>query len=456
MAAGGTVMPARDSYADKSFWLEGEPYSEAEPLSGERQVDVAIVGGGFTGLATAHFLKRMEPSLNVALLEAQVIGYGASGRNAGFSMTLFGLSLSVTATLYGRERALSAHRYMEEAVETLENLVRDHEIDCDYERPGFLRVATTPTQVRRIQKELELADRMGIRDVEWLDAEQVRAEVDSPTYLGAWWEPRCGLVNPAKLARGMRTVVEGQGVAVHERSPVTALRLDGSPLALETPNGRLLADRAVLALNGYSHLLPQLRSLQVPAFTHIVLTEPLPADVREAIGWRQRQGIEDARSLVHYYRLTADDRLLMGGRDVTLAYGDDMAHDRNERTFRALEQDARRTFPQLSELRFTHRWGGPVSVPLQLVPALGHLPANRRVLYSLGCMGHGVSLTQLNGLTLAELLLERPSERTGQFFVDRRVLPWPGEPLRMGVAAALRQAFRADDAWAERRGPAAD
>ncbi|HEX6586460.1 MAG TPA: FAD-binding oxidoreductase [Solirubrobacterales bacterium] len=446
------MISARDTYEDKSFWFEGEPYSEAESLSGENRVDVAIVGGGFTGLATAHFLKKLEPSLNIALLEAQVIGYGASGRNAGFSMTLFGLSLSVTATLYGRERALSAHRYMEEAVETLERLVRDHGIDCDYERPGFLRVATTPTQVRRIQNELELADRMGIRDVEWLDAERVRAEVDSPTYLGAWWEPRCGLVNPVKLARGMRTVVEGQGVAVYERSPVTSLRLDRSPIALETPQGRLLADRAVLALNGYSHLLPQLRGRQVPAFTHIVLTEPLPEEVREGIGWRGRQGIEDARSLVHYYRLTADDRLLMGGRDVTLPYGDDMAHDRKERTFRALEQDARRTFPQLSEVRFTHHWGGPVSVPLQLVPALGHLPADRRVFYSLGCMGHGVSLTQLNGLTLAELLLERQSERTGQFFVDRRVIPWPGEPFRMGVAAVLRQAFRADDAWAERRG----
>ncbi len=445
------MVPARDSYADKSFWLEGEPYDEAEPLREERKVDVAIVGGGFTGLATAHFLKRLEPSLDVAVLEAQVVGYGASGRNAGFSMTLFGLSLSVTAALYGRERARAAHRYMEEAVETLEGIVREHEIDCDYERPGFLRVATSPTQVRRIQKELELAERMGIEDVEWLDADQVRAEVDSPTYLGAWWEPRCGLINPAKLARGLRTLVEGQGVAVYERTPVTGLRLEGSPIALETPDGRLLADRVVLALNGYSHLLPELRGRQVPAFTHIVLTEPLSAEVRERIGWKRRQGIEDGRSLVHYYRLTADDRLLMGGRDVTLTYGDDMAHDRNEAIFRALEEDVRRTFPPLADIRFTHRWGGPVSVPLQLVPALGHLPADRRFLYSLGCMGHGVSLTHLNGLTLAELLLERPSERTGQFFVDRRVLPWPGEPIRLGLAAVLRQAFRLDDSLAERR-----
>lgn len=438
-------------YADRSFWLGASHYEESPPLEGTRTADVAIVGAGFTGLATAHFLRQLEPSLDVAVLESEVVGFGASGRNGGFSMTLFGLTLGVTARIFGRERAAAAHHYMEEAVETLEGLVHELDIDCDYERPGFLRVATSPAYVKRIQEEIELAHRLGLEGIEWLDAEAVRAQVDSPTYLGAWWEPRCGLVNPAKLARGLKAAVERSGVTVYERSRVEDIVREGAGHVLHTAGGRVRAERVVLATNAYSHLLPQIRRRQVPAFTHIVLTEPLTAEQLAPIGWSNRQGIETARNLVHYYRLTADNRLLMGGRDVSLAHGTDMERDRNDVTFAGLEEDVRTTFPSLRGVRFSHRWGGPVSIPVQMVPALGRIGGDARMVYSLGCMGHGVSLTHLNGRTLAELVLERETERTAQWFVDRRMIPWPPEPLRTVASLAVRGGLRLQDRFTDLR-----
>lgn len=440
-------MPAH--WSDRSYWLGATPYEESPPLEGDRSVDVAVVGGGFTGLATAHFLKELEPSLDVAVLESEVVGFGASGRNGGFSMTLFGLTLGVTARMFGKRRAAAAHRYMEEAVETLERMVGELGIDSDYERPGFLRVATSPAYVKRIQEEIELAHELGLEGIEWIDADAVRAEVDSHTYLGAWSEPRCGLINPAKQARGLKAAVERQGVTVFERTPVERIDRARDGFTLHSGRNRVRAGRVVLATNAYSHLVPRLRRRQVPAFTHIVLTEPLSDEQLAEIGWRNRQGIETARNMVHYYRLTADNRLLMGGRDVSLTYGTDMERDHHPPTFAGLEDDVRTTFPQLRDVRFTHRWGGPVSIPVQMVPALGRL-GDPRMVYSLGCMGHGVSLTHLNGRTLAELLLERETERTDTWFVDRRVIPWPPEPLRFAASFAVRGGLRLQDRFTDR------
>lgn len=430
-------------YTQKSFWLASSPYKENEPLKGEVKADVAIIGGGFTGVTTGYFLKKYEPGMNVILLEGEVIGFGASGRNGGFSMTLFGFTLGITALRFGKEKALEAHRYMENAVDLVQRLVQEHNIDCDYEHPGFLRVATTPRFEKRIKHEIELAHSLRIKGIEWLDRNKTIEQVNSPLYLGAWWEPRCGILNPAKLVRGMKKVIEEKGVKVYERSPVIEIKRNGKFL-LKTPNGSVIADKIVLATNAYSHLIPQLKRKQVPVFTHIVLTEPLREEHFREIGWRNRQGIEDARNLVHYYRLTKDNRLLMGGRDVSLTFGNDMERDMNEKTFKQLEADIVRTFPPLKGIKITHRWGGPVSVSLDLAPAIGFL-GDKRAVYSIGCVGHGVSLTHMNGWTISELLLEKNTERTEVFFVNRKVIPFPPEPLRLIVSKAIKGYLRLED-----------
>jgi glycine/D-amino acid oxidase-like deaminating enzyme len=445
-------MNSAPDHRDKSFWLATYgPYTPNPPVQGDLSVDVAIVGGGFTGLSTAYNLRKDDPGMTVAVLEAEIIGYGASGRNGGFSMTLFGMEPTVTKLFFGQQRTVEAHRYMERSVDYVDALVKEHNIQSDYWFPGFLRVATTPGFAKRIQHDLKILSDMGITGIEWIDAQQLRAEVDSPLFLGAWWEPRCGLLNPAKQVRELKRIAQEVGAQVYEQTPVTEIQR-GARLTLKTPGGTVTADKLLLATNAYSHLIPEIASKQTPVFTHMVVTAPLMPDQLATIGWKNRQGIEDARNLVHYFRLTADNRLAMGGSDITLAYGSDMGHDTNYRIFADLERDVVRIFPGLRGVQFTHRWGGPVSVPTQLVPAMGYL-GDPQVVYSLGCVGHGVSLTHLNGRTLADMLCERKTDLTDVWFVNRRVLPWPPEPLRFLISHAARGYFRIEDRVYERHAP---
>lgn len=426
-------------------------YEPSAPLRGAVEADVAIVGGGFTGIATAYYLLKAEPSLRVVVLEGEAVGFGASGRNGSFAMTVVGLGLDLLVKMKGRERALAAHRYMERAVDTVGELVAAEGLDCDYIRPGFLRMATTPAYERRIRREIELAHSLGIEGIEWLDRDAARARVGSDRYRGAWWEPRTALVNPLKLVREMKRVVVGLGATVHERSPVRSIARPG-PFLLGTAGGSVAAERIVLATNAYSHLLPPLRRKQVPAWTYVIATEPLSGEQLAPIGWEGREGVEDARNLIHYYRRTPDDRLLMGGGPVGLGFGRGMDRDSGPAAWAHLEAHVRDLFPSLAGARVTHRWGGPFSVTTDLTPAIGYL-GDPRAVYSVGCIGHGVSMTHLNGQTIRDLVLERDTELTRHWLVNRRVLPWPPEPVRLGVSAAIRAYLGLEDRIHERPAP---
>lgn len=436
-------------YATTSFWLATSgPYTPSPALCGDVRVDVAIIGGGFTGLSTAYHLCKDAPELRVAVLEAEVVGFGASGRNAGFSRIVFGLEPAVTRARFGQQRTIDAYHYLERAVDSMRDLVRQHDLQSDYEQSGFLRVATTPAFVRRIQHDLEILTSLGVRGVEWVDATAIRSEVDSPHFLGGWWEPRCSLFNPAKHARELKRIAQAQGAQVYEQTTVQEIQ-PGGHFLIRTDGGTIMAEKLVFATNAYSHLFPQLRALQVPIFTHMVVTEPLTPVQLASIGWQNRQGIMDARNFSHYCRLTADNRLAIGGSDISLAYGTDMYRDHNSQTFAALERKLVWLFPALRGIRVTHRWGGPISITVDLAPAIGQI-GDRRALYSLGCVGHGVPLAHLNGRTLADLVLERRSDLTDIWFVNRHMLRWPPEPLRMVAGQVIRSALRLQDAFNER------
>jgi glycine/D-amino acid oxidase-like deaminating enzyme len=437
-------------YSDKSFWLAtyGD-YTPNPALQGEVKVDIAIIGAGFTGLSTAYNLCREDPGLAVAVLEGDVVGFGASGRNGGFSMTLFGLEPAVTKLLFSQEKTVEAHRYMERSVDYVDELIKEHQLQSDYWFPGFLRAATTPGYAKRIQHDLEILTSMGISGISWIEADAIKKEVNSPRFLGGWWEPRSGLLNPAKHVRELKRLAIEYGAQVYEETPVLEIQRE-TEFTLTTPMGEVHAHKVIFATNAYSHLIPQLRYKQVPAFTHMIVTESLSQTQLDEIGWKNRQGIEDARNLVHYFRLTIDNRLTIGGSDVSLAYGADMDHDMNEKTFTRLEQDIHWLFPHLKGIQITHRWGGPVSVPLQMAPALGYL-GDERAMYSLGCVGHGVSMTHLNGRTLADLALERKTDLTDVWFVNRNVIPWPPEPIRMAASQVIRGYLRLEDRIFERQ-----
>jgi len=441
------ALPLPDS--PLSLWLaDYGPYAPEPPLRGDLDVDVAVIGGGFSGLMTAYELRRAEPALRVAVLEAREVGYGASGRNGSFGMTVVGLGFGATAKLRGKAFLRDAHAYMERAVEAMDEVITREGLDCDRIRPGFLRAATTGAYVRRLQHDAALMQTLGFHGIDWIDAEAMRKRVDSPRYLGAIFEPRLLLVNPAKLVREEKRLALCAGAAVFENTPVMEV-VAGPRFVLRTPGGSVRAGRVAFTVNAYSHLFPQLRGKQINAFTYMIATEPLSPERLAPIGWHGREGLEDARNLIHYTRITPDDRLVLGGGPVGLSWANDLDADRSEAAWRHLEAHMAFLFPSLVGARVTHRWGGPISVTTSLAPAIGSLGDGRAV-YSLGCIGHGVSASHLNAQVLRDLLLERKTDLLECPFVSRRLVPWPPEPLRSGVAHAIRDALQLQDWLCER------
>jgi glycine/D-amino acid oxidase-like deaminating enzyme len=436
----------------RSMWLEtAGAYTPQPRLEGDVAVDVAIVGGGYTGIATAYELRRADPGLRVAVVEAREVGFGGSGRNGSFAMTVVGLGFQGTQMLKGKEFLRRAHVYMMRAVDELWELVRREELDADAIRPGFLRVGTTPGYVKRLQGEVRLMNELGFDDIHWLEGDEVRRRVDSPLHLGALWEPRLVLVHPLKLVRAERELALRHGAAVYENSQVTRVVQggNGTPYRVETAHGALVAEKVAFCTNAYSHLFPQLRRKQVPAFTHMLCTEPLTAEQKARVGWEGQEGLEDARNLIHHYRLTLDDRITFGGGPVGFTWGNSLYRDDDPEAWRQVEARFRQTFPMLDDVRISHRWGGPFSVTVDITPAMGFVGGPRAV-YSLGCIGHGVSMTHLNAQTLRDLLLERKTELLDGPFLNRRMIPWPPEPLRSAAGYALRAALMAED-WTRER-----
>lgn len=427
-----------------SFWLETVDIELEPELEGEIKSDFTIIGGGFTGVATAYFLKNLEPSSNVVILEKEYIGFGASGRNAGFAMTLFGLTLELTALRFGKENAYRAYKYMYDAVSLVKELVEKHGIDCDFEYNGFIRIATTRLYERRLKREFEFAKKLGIEDAQWLEKKDIQNKINSPIARCGWYERHCAILNPAKLITGMKKIIKKLGVKIYEKTPIKEVRKTSGKFEIKTEKGKVISEKILFATNAFSHLIPKIKRKQVPAFTHIVLTEKLSEEKMSEIGWKTREGLEDSRNLIHYFRLTKDNRLLMGGSDVSIAFGNNMNYDMNAKTFSNLEKFIEELFPQLKPVNIERKWGGPVSITLDLAPALGYV-GDKNALYSLGCIGHGVSLTHMNGLTLAELFLERKTERTSMFFVNRFTIPWPPEPIRFALSQIIKSAMKLQD-----------
>jgi len=439
-----------------SLWLAEYGQYQPEPsLAGDISVDVAVIGGGFLGMAAAIALRRRSQAPSVAVLEAKTVGYGASGRNGSFAMTVTGLGFGTTAMTRGKQFLRRAHSYMERCVDGLEQFIDEAGLDCGKIRPGFLRVATTPAYVKRLQKQVRLMSSLGFGGIEWIDADATRRMVNSARYLGAMWEPRLVLMDPARLVREEKRHAITLGANVYENSPVlSVVKLPGPAggYRLLTPHGSVSAAKLVYATNAYSNQFDDIGRLQAPAFTYMIATEPLTSGQLATIGWDGMQGLEDARNLIHYYRLTPDRRIVIGGGPVGLGRGDDLDHDSDQRAWRHLEQHIGWLWPQLASVAVTHRWGGPFSVTLDLAPALGYAGEDRTAVYGLGCIGHGVAMSYLNGEVLADLLTGNGEGDTTRMcpFVNRRVISWPPEPAATAAKYAIRGYLQAEDAFYER------
>lgn len=433
-------------YGSEIFWLEGAPHDVHASLQGAERADVVIIGGGFTGLWTAYELKKSDPSTEVVLLEAEEIAYGASGRNGGFAMTLLDMSLQHLLSSVGKEAARAAHLAVAESVTEIGLVCETEGITCNYDHAGLLVVATNPAQEKRVQRDLDAAETLGLDSIKALSGHEVRAEVDSPTYLSALFDENAATLDPARLTRGLKRVVAESGVRIYEGTPVTGLDATQRMLRVRVPRGHVDTAQVVLATNAWAHNLPQFKNKVVPLYSYIVLTEPLDHAVWNEIGWTNRQGIEDKRNYLHYYRRTADGRILWGGRDgvVYARPKIDPSHDRNDKVFKKLEATLRKTFPQLGATRITHRWGGPIAMSPGFVPLFGSIEAER-VHYGLAYNGHGVAPSHLGGCILSDLVLGRDRGYGDLFFVGAEEHSFPPEPLTWLGAELTRRMLLAQD-----------
>ena len=436
-----------------SYWLSNATYSPGPPLTGERRTQVVIVGAGFTGLWTALELRRRDPGLDVTVVEQAVAGFGASGRNGGFA------DLSLTHGL------ANGVRHFPDEIEELERLARENfdgmvadlgslGIDCDFEPTGMLDVATMPHQVTELEEYAELAASHG-HPAQLLGEREVRDRLDSPRFLGGLSRPSDGgILDPAKLARGLKEAAESLGATVWERSPVRSISRAAGGVDLALPAGRLRAERVVLATNAYSGALLR-RTLRrfVPVYDYVLVSDPLTPEQRSAIGWRGREGASDAGNRFHYFRLTADGRILWGGYDAVYHFGNGVGprFDRRPQSHSKLLDHFAATFPQLAGLRFTHRWGGAIATTTRFTPFFG-TALDGRLDWALGYTGLGVVATRFAARVLADRILDPQSPRLRLRWVTDPPFPFPPEPFRAAGIALVSRALERSDLSGGRRG----
>jgi len=447
----------RAAYAEaevRPFWLDRLPAREPSPsLRAAVEADLCIVGGGFTGLWAALHAKADDPGREVALLEAETIGFGASGRNGGFAIGSLTHGLENGLARFGDEIELLERLGRENLAGYVADLQR-HGIDCDYEPTGELTPSVAAYQDGWAAETAALYGRFGYEVEVFADAAAMRAEVDSPTYRGgAWVKDAGGVLDPAKLALGLYEAARRAGVRVYEGTPVEALKEAGDGVVAVTPTGTVTARRVVVGTSAYPSPVRSLRRYIAPVYDYALISEPLSAEQMRSIGWERRQGIGDGGNRFHYYRLSADDRILWGGFDAVYRYGGPVrpALDDHEETFARLAQNFRLTFPQLEGLRFTHRWGGAIDTCSRFSVFFG-TTLGGRVAYAAGYTGLGVASTRFGARVALDLVDGRETEATRSRYVRRKPLPFPPEPLRSAVIQLTRNRLAAADARDGKRG----
>jgi glycine/D-amino acid oxidase-like deaminating enzyme len=441
-------------YRDLSLWFDqlaadGDPLLPRPALDGGTEADVCIVGAGLTGLWTAYYLLSAEPTLRVVLLEAEIAGFGASGRNGGWCSALFPLSIRALARTYGREQALAMRRTMNQTVVEVGKAVAAEGIDCDWSQGGTVNLARTDVQLNRVRAEVEIdQDADGVDGYTLLTAAEASERVGATGVLGASYTPHCARLQPARLVRGLARAVERLGGTIFEHTPALEIRPrigPGGDPCVATERGVVRARQVIRATEAWTSSLPGSLRDVVPVYSLMVATEPLPTSFWDGSGSAPGAGLargetfSDARHLIIYGQRTADDRLAFGGRGAPYHYGSriDPAFDRSEAVFSALRGTLLDLFPGLEGHEFTHGWGGPLGIARDWHASVG-LDTETGVGWAGGYVGDGVGTTNLAGRTLTDLALGRDSELTRLPWVGHRSPRWEPEPLRwLGMNAGL-------------------
>jgi len=424
------------------FWLHDlGPRAQHPRLTADTQADLVVVGGGYCGLWTALLAKQRDPGRSVILLEAKTVGWAASGRNGGFVAASLTHGSSNGEARFPNELA-TLDRLGLENLDAIERTVRELGLDCHFERSGGLDVATEPYQVEWL-REAAAAD----PSAQLVEGDALRALVDSPTYLAALRDAHTtALVHPAKLAVELARAAIEAGVEIFEDTRVTALDTDGDGVQVRTPDGSVRAENVALATNVYPSLLARNRLMTVPVYDYVLMTEPLTDAQLTSIGWSGREGIGDSANQFHYYRLSADNRILWGGYDAVYYPGGKVRsrYEKRPKSFERLAAHFLTTFPQLEDIRFSHRWAGAIDTCSRFCAFYG-TARKGRVAYAAGFTGLGVGATRFAGDVMLDLLSGEPTERTELEMVKSLPIPFPPEPLAtIGIQATRWSLDRAD------------
>ncbi|GAB3620575.1 FAD-dependent oxidoreductase [Glutamicibacter endophyticus] len=413
------------------------------PLGEDRSVDVVIVGGGFTGLWTAYYLAKADPSLRIAVLEQRHVGYGASGRNGGWLTNSITGGRAQYAARYSRELAEDFQLEMNRTVQEVIARCAVEGIDADILPGGEYEVAYTPAQERRLREHVATERTWKHTDLQLLDAVEAKNTIDVAGTRAATWHRHAARIHPAKLVAGLARVVRSLGVEIHENARATAL----APGLVQTKHAKVRAQYVVRATEGFTAELPGLRRLWLPMNSSLIVTEPLGADFFDRVGWRRGEVLGDYAHVYMYAQRTADGRIAIGGRGVPYRFGSrtDLDGQTPQRTIEHLRTVMHRMFPGTAGVDIEHAWSGVLGVPRDWTATVG-LDRRTGMAWAGGYVGTGVSTTNLAGRTLRDLILGRESELTRLPWVNHRVRRWEPEPLRWLATRSLYAAY----SWADR------
>ena len=442
----------------RSWWLRealAMPEFAGEacpPLAGDTTADVVILGGGYTGMWTAWFVKELDPGADVVLLEQDICGGGPSGRNGGFVDSFWG-ELTTLCERHGDEAALRLCRAGEDSVAAIGAFCQEQGFDAWFRADGEIAAASSVSQVGEWADDIITADRLGLDHLEVLTRDELRAKIDSPVLRGGVYSRYGSTVQPARLARGLRTALLARGVRIHEGSPVLRFGA-GSPAIAETLTGTVRAGAAVLAMNAWAQHWKRFKRAITVRGSYIVLTAPAP-DKIEALGWTDGSGLSDYRSALHYVRTTPDGRIAfgIGGMQPDLARHIDPRFAFDERSVEVAIGDLHRMFPTFADVPIEAAWGGPIDVSGDHLPFFGTLE-HGNVHYGMGYTGNGVGPSHLGGRILAHRALAKYDDVLALPIVDTQPRRFPPEPIRsVGAAVANRAIHRRDDTLDAEREP---
>ncbi len=430
---------------DVSYWYRGSGIPQRRPaLAGDTSVDVAVVGGGLTGLWTAYYLKSAQPDLRIAILEKEFAGFGASGRNGGWLSAEPPGELRRYAETDDVASAVRLQKEMFAAVDEVLRVLEVERIDAHVQKDGLLHVATTPSQQARLVKRMPRMRRYGWgeQDLTLLSASDLSRRVKVAGAVGAAYSPHCARIQPALLVRGLAQVVERMGVAIYEGTEVTQVQ----PSLAITTHGRVRADFVIRALEGFTAGLEGLKRAWLPMNSSMIVTEPLPSSAWDEIGWQGAELVGDEAHGFAYCQRTSDGRIALGGRAVPYRYGSrwDNRGETMSTTFDQLRVQLARLFPATRSVGIEHAWAGVLGVPRDWCASVG-LDRATGLGWAGGYVGHGVTSTNLAGRTLTDLVLQRETDLVTLPWVGRKVRKWEVEPVRWLAVRSLYLAYHAAD-----------